>query len=521
MAERPAGTTAGLTGKIKKVAAASAVGLFLGELISLLQTMVLARLLTPAEVGLFAAGTVFTVALTDVSDGGVRAGLVQRNRELADAAETVFRGTIITGVLMTLGAIATAPIFGSIFQSPTVGAIAAASSGGLLMYSLMNVPEAMLQRAFSVRRRLVIGPSVSATFAVVSIVLAMRGWGVWSLVAGNYASYTVRLALVWALTGWRPGQGRFSWRLWKELARFGFPLVLNFGGYRAQQAVEATVVGRVLSTTALGHYRYALRIAKLPVSAIVEVVSNALFPAFSRLSEEPERLRARYLTVLRVVTVFASVLSGLMIAAGEPAVVVLLGEPWRPAGIAVMAMAGVGVGRALTCVNEEAMKGSGRSRLLNWLTGTELVVGIGTLALIIPFGLFGVGLAVSTTELAVAVVSVAFIRRVVGVTVGQVGRAVLPPVVVGLIPLGGTWLLEHRVLHADAHGLVPGLGLLVLDVLVFVAVYAVGLKIVSPDTVRELLPALPLRRWYRRPTEPTGTALAEHVGAPTTDKDES
>lgn len=471
-----------LRSKIAKVAAASAVAQVVGEVVSLLQTIILARLLGPTTVGIFAAGTVLTAFLANFAEGGMRAGLVHRARTLDDAAETVFWGTVVTGLLMSLGALAAAPLIGYVFNSSTAGLVAAASSGALLLYSLLNVPEAMLQRQFNVMRRLIVGPVVSVTFAVVSVIMALLGFGVWSLVAGSYASYVAWLIGVWSISDWRPGRGRASFALWRELARFGFPLVAGFVGARVQQLVESVVVGRGLSTTALGYYRYGVRISRIPVNAILEIVANALFPAFARISGDPERLRSSYLQALSWVTFFAAAVAGLAVAVGEPAVVVLLGEPWRGAGVAVMAMAGLGLGKAFTSVSEEALKGAGRTPLLNYLTITEVVLGIGLLVLIIPFGLVGVGLAISLTALSVGILCLGLVRPVVGVRVRDLRRAIAPSLVAGAVATGAATWLEHGLLHADTRPVLVGIAALLLDVVVFLVLYVAIISIVSPDT---------------------------------------
>jgi O-antigen/teichoic acid export membrane protein len=477
-----------MRGRIANVAMASAGAQAIGEIISFVQTIVLARLLGPEIVGIFAAGTVLTTFLANFAEGGMRSGLVHRDRrDLADATETVFWGTIVTGILMSLGALAAAPLIAIVFDSHTAGLVAATSSGALLLYSLTNVPEAMLQREFSVKRRLIVGPTIAFSFAVVSVAMAAMGYGVWSLVAGTYVSYVAWVVTVWLITDWRPGRGGFSFRMWRELARFGFPLVVGFVGARFQQMVESVVVGRGLNTTALGYYRYGVRISRIPVSATLEVVANALFPAFSRMRDDPPRLRSSFLQALSYVTFFSAAISGLAFAVGEPAVVILLGEPWRGAGIAVMAMAGLGLGKAFTSVSEEAMKGCGRTPLVNYMTITEVVLGIGLLVLIIPFGLVGVGLAISLTALAVGVQGLVIVRKVVGVEGRETLRIIAPMVIACVAAAGATYALEHLVLHADERGLLLGLGCLLLDALLFVLVYSGVMLVLAPKTVRPIM----------------------------------
>ena len=292
-------------------------------------------------------------------------------------------------------------MIGIIFHSRAVGLVAAATAGIMLIHSLTNVPESVLQREFSVKRRLIVGPAIVTSYAVVAVSLAALGWGVWSMVAGMYASYIAWVVSLWMLTSWRPGRGHASFAMWRELARFGFPLVLAITGFRVRTAVESLVVGRVLSTSALGFFRYGRRIAQIPQIGIIEVGATSLFPAFSRIAGNRERFAAAYLRALHWSMVGGAAVMGLMIAAGEPAVVVLLGERWRGAGVAVVAMSGMSIGSAMTVVVQDAIKARGRTRLINWFTLADLFLGVGFLLVLIrPFGFVGASLYISLTSLA-------------------------------------------------------------------------------------------------------------------------
>jgi PST family polysaccharide transporter len=475
-----------LRSRIGKVAAASAAALVVGELITVGQTIALARLLTPADVGLFVAGGVLTTFVGNFVEGGLRSGLVHRDRDLDDAAATVFWATLGTGALMTLLALAAAPLVGHVFHSHSAGVVAAALSGGLLLYALTNVPEALLQREFSVRRRLIVGPSVSATFAAVAVSTAALGFGVWSMVLGSYASSLVWVLSLWWICDWRPWRGRPSVRLWRQLARFGFPLVLGMVGDRAQKAVQAVVTGRTLGAGDLGLLRYGERIARIPVMALVDGSSISLFPAFTRLAADRPRFQVAYLRALRLSVAAAAAVAAMVITVGLPLVVIVLGETWRGAGYVLVAMAGLGLGKSTMTVGEEAIKGAGRTRLLNRYTLTEAVLSVAlVLVLIRPFGLVGVGLATSLTALVLGVVVAAGAGPVVGVSTRQTLHATAPAIASAVVGCAVSTPLEHLVLHSDQHGL-WGLGLIVLDGVVFLLVYAVALRFLAPATFEEV-----------------------------------
>ena len=87
----------------------------------------------------------------------------------------------------------------------------------------------------------------------------------------------------------------------------------------------------------------------------------------------------------------AAGIAGLTVAAGQPAVVLLLGEPWREAGTAMVAMVGFGLGTALQSASSETIKATGRTRLFHWTSACLLLLGVGLLVALLPLGLIGVG----------------------------------------------------------------------------------------------------------------------------------
>ena len=226
-------------------------------------------------------------------------------------------------------------------------------------------------------------------FAGVSIVFAAQGYGAWAMVIGWYASTTIAVVLSWWMAKWRPFRGRFSFRIWREMARFSFPLLLDNVAGSAREVFEQVIVGRALGTWGLGQYRYAYRIASLPSLSIIAICSHVMFPAFSRISDDNSRFRAAFLRALGWIWFAVLPIGALLVVAGPPVVVILLGEEWRAAGAAAAAMAGIGLGAALNSVAWEAIKGAGRSSLLNWLSAIHVGLGLPLIVLLLPFGLVG------------------------------------------------------------------------------------------------------------------------------------
>jgi O-antigen/teichoic acid export membrane protein len=481
----------GLSGTLRRGAVISAGSLVFTQLVSLVQTLILARLLSPAEVGWFAAGTVLSGFLITVAEGGMSNALVQSENRVDDVAITVFWATLLTGIGWAAVAVLCAPVISRIFHNDTVGLISAVSAGTIVLHALTYVPDALMQRRFDFRERMIVQPVTAVTFAVSSVALCANGFGVWGLVIGTYCSVVAWLVAAWILAGWRPWSGgRASYGLWRELARFSLPLVVWTVVNRARDMLETAVVGGALNATALGYYRYGRRLGAVPETAVISVVSYVLFPAFARLAGDAERFRSAFLRALRVLWLLMVPIALFILAVGEPMVTVLLGEKWRGAGAMLVALAGIGPGVALMAVGMESIKGLGRTRALHWVTLVSTAAGIGLLFALLPFGLTGVGVALSISSLAAGVLSVLLARPMVRVSYGALARRIVPPVLLAAPLALAVGLAEHLWLHSDEHGFVVGTALLLVEAFGYLMVYAAATALVTPAAWRELVSGL-------------------------------
>ena len=188
----------------------AAIGMVISQITVVAQTLVLGRLLGPHEVGVFTAGSVMMGVMFMFAQGALYQALIQRERDIEDAANTVLIVGCVTGLLLAVAALVASPLIGALFHDSRVGLIAAASSGITLLHSLVSVPDALMQRTFQFKRRLILSPAVALTFASVSIVFAVFGYGAWAMVIGTYASNATWVLLSWWMAKWRPFRGRFS-----------------------------------------------------------------------------------------------------------------------------------------------------------------------------------------------------------------------------------------------------------------------------------------------------------------------
>ncbi len=476
----------GLSGVLKRGVGYSAIGVVICQVAVIVQTIALGRILGPAEVGVFTAGSVLSGFLLSFTQSTLAQALIQRRDDIEDAANTVLAVTFSTGLVLGLGVLFASPLVGRVFHDPRTGEISAATSGLMVLYLCVSVPEALMQREFRFKQRMVIQPAAKIAFAGVSILFAVFGFGAWSLVIGSYASITTLLVLSWWMARWRPFRGRFSFRLWREMAVFSFPLLLDNVAHSIRETFQQVLLGRRLGTADLGQYRYGSQMAAMPAMAIVEIFGYVLFPAFSRVAADSSRFRAAFLRALGWTWFGALPIGALLVLVGQPVVVLLLGEAWRPAGAAAMAMGGIAVGAALQALGITAIKGAGRPSLVNWLSALGLALHIPLILLLLPFGLVGVGIGLSATYLICGVVSILLARSVVNAALRDVVACVAPTTLSAALAFAVVFPLEHLVVRSDRFFEPVGLTAVITDCLLFAAIYLGALKVVSPNRYRSI-----------------------------------
>ncbi len=480
-------TPAGLTGTVVKGASMAAGGYAMAQGLNLLVYLVLARLLTPEDFGVYAAATILLGFMGLVSESGITSALIHRKDRIEEAMSTGAVWTLFAGIGLSLVALALSPVIGSFFGNSRTGEIAAVMSGVILLQTLTSVPSAILQRNFSFRRRMIIEPVQVVVFGSVAIVAAAKGMGAWALVVGQYAGVAVDTVLSWALVSFRPRLRSASVAMWRELASYGRHVFAGSMALRIGEQSDTAIVGKFLGEAPLGQFRYAFRLALTPFQMLLSAAAYVLFPAFARITGERARFQAAFLRSLRWMCVLGFPGGLILVPLGVPLAVLLFGEVWRDAGYAAMGM-GLYTGvMALNSIASEGLKADGRPELAARMNVVGASATIVAMLALVPFGLVGVAAGVSIGATLGAAVGVRHAARVLDLPLGELFAEVWPPLVAALAMVAVMTPLEFIVVEADSRGTAVGLALLALEGLAAAAVYLAVLWALAPATGRELV----------------------------------
>jgi lipopolysaccharide exporter len=300
------------------------------RVVTVVTTIILARLLVPSDFGLFALATLAVNFVSLFSGFGLGNALVL-GRDLDRRAQ----GTILTlliglGVVFAAALAAASPLVADLMGQPRLDELLLAIAAILSITGANWFYDSVLQKELAFRERFLCQLARTLAYAAVALSLAVAAdAGVWALVAGFAAGHLANGAALLVLTPYRvrPAWDRAYAR---DAARAGRGFVVQDSVDFAQQSVDYIVIGRMLGATPLGYYTMAFRQAELPFYAIGEPVSRVLFPGFAQMRHRAEDTRGAYLSALRLLALAAFPLGALLSGAAAPFVELFFGEKWLP-----------------------------------------------------------------------------------------------------------------------------------------------------------------------------------------------
>lgn len=358
------------------------VGWYSTYLLSFGFNIVTARLLAPEVFGLVTLVMVVVLMAQLFADAGTRAALIHREHDVADAVSTAMISLPVAGLIGTVVIGACSPLFAWFYGNSELTLLALAMAPLLLVFTLSIVPDALLQRRMDLKlRRAVVDPLSVVGYGITVIVLALFGMREWALVIGQWVNFSIITIGAWVLARPRFREGTASWTTYREIARYGRGLLLANFIESVQAQSEPVALGHQLGTGPVGLWNAGMRIGKLPLTGIVQVTGSVVFAALARFRSDMDRFRAVAFEALQMNALLVVPVGVTFMTMGEPIVVVLFGEKWRGAGVALQFIGFWAICLALSDNAREMFKALGRPYLVARSAFAEVVTAVGFLAI--------------------------------------------------------------------------------------------------------------------------------------------
>lgn len=302
------------------------------NIIGFFSALLLARLLLPEDFGLVAIATTMIAIMTSVTEISLSSALLQHQDPTEDHYHTAWTLGLLRALFVSVISAALAwPLAALYGDQRLVGLILALAVTSVLS-GVANPKVIELTRALVFRQEFVLGVSNKLIAFVVSAVVAIVWRSYWALVAGQIVAQVSSVLISYALVRYRP---RFVLSKTRELLSFSvwltFSQVLNTLNYR----FDTLFIGYFLGNAKLGIYSYGDNLANMVTREATSPIANTLFPAFSRMVGDPDRLRAAYFKAQGLLFAVALPVGIGFAMIAEPLIMLALGEKWRGAIIVV------------------------------------------------------------------------------------------------------------------------------------------------------------------------------------------
>jgi O-antigen/teichoic acid export membrane protein len=411
-------------------------------LIQSIATVVLARLLTPADFGLVAMVSTVTGLGQAFADLGLSEATIQRKEISHDQVSALFWINFSIGLGLMLVTMTLAPVLARFYGDPRVVNITLLVSLTFLIGGLRVQPDAILKRQMRFSSLAIRDVACCALAVSVAITMAWRGAGYWALVALPLMANFNWMALSWLMVNWRPGRPRRDAEVGSMIA-FGGNVAASYFIVTVSRSADNVLIGRYTGASPLGLYSRAYNLLMLPVRQLSAPAGSVAIPAFSRIQGDPERLARYYLRAVNLLIWIGAPIFGFLFVAAEPVIVLLLGNQWREAAPVFQILAISALTQLLLESTIWLFVSRGQSQQLLKLLLIISPIIIGSYAIGLPFGIKGVALSGSLVLLGILPWMLKFAFRGTNLTLQRLGRALLYPIALSLAGV----LLAELALH--------------------------------------------------------------------------
>jgi PST family polysaccharide transporter len=363
--------------------------------VSMVATVILARLLTPEDYGLIGMVGVITGFISIFKDLGLASATIQKSDLTDGQISTLFWVNVFFSLCTVMVTAAISPLVARFYGEPRLFGITLAYSFGFLLGGLAVQHEALLKRRMRFLAVAIVELVSLIVGIVIAVVFAWRGFRYWALIISQLTQGLVYAVGVWTACRWIPSLPSRNSGVRSMLA-FGRNLTgFSIVNYFARN-LDNLLIGRFWGSQQLGLYARAYQLLMLPLEQINTPIVSVAMPALSRLADDPERYRAAYLRLLEKIALLTMPLMAFMIATSDWLVLLLLGPKWS--GVSpIFALLGIaGLVQPILSTGGVLYLTQGRSHhMFQWgLIGSSIIIASFLVGL--PWGALGVAAAYST-----------------------------------------------------------------------------------------------------------------------------
>lgn len=367
------------------------------QLVSVVVSFVLARMLDPAVYGLVAKVTIITSIMLVFVDSGMANSLIQKKDPDDLDFSSVFFFNVAFCLVLYVGLFFAAPLIAEYNGQPELTAIVRVLGLTVVVAGVKNVQQAYVSKTMQFKRFFFATLGGTAVSAAVGIAMAYKGFGVWALVAQQLSNVTINTCVLWLTVGWRP-KAMFSLERLRALLGYGWKLLASGLLDTVYNKLREIFIAVFYTDTDLAFYNRGNALPNLIVENINSSIDSVLLPVLSAEQDHAEQVREMTRRAIKVSSyIIMPLMMGLAVCA-EPFVRFFLTEKWLPCVPYLRIFCFTYSFYPLHTANLNAIKAMGRSDLFLILEIFKKAVGITALLLTMRLGVYPMALSLLATS---------------------------------------------------------------------------------------------------------------------------
>lgn len=394
--------------------------------------IILARLLLPEMFGLIAMIQIFIAVGQTLMDSGMTSSLIRTQNPDQDDYSTVFYTNIFMSILIYILIFIFAPLVATFYKQPVLSDLLRIYSLSFVIKSFVGVQTTRLTKDMNFKLQMYMQIPSTIVGGIVGILLAINGFGVWSLVWLNLVQSFVFMIQHWFFTKWRPS---FSFDKEKLRTHFKFGIRLTASSlldtlYNNSYTI---VIGKAFSPSLVGFYNQADNLRLFPVNQISTALGKVTYPLFSMIQEDDLRLKSVYKKLMQVVLLFVIPIMLILIGTAHPLFRFVLGEKWLPSVPIFQILCLASIIRPVSTYNLNILKVKGRTDLFLKIEVIKKIIGVAILIVSLRFGLMAMVWSLSLSSILFLVINGIYSGKLINYGVTEQIRDISPLFLYGLI----------------------------------------------------------------------------------------
>jgi len=400
--------------------------------LNFVSNVVLARLLRPDDFGYIGMLMVFIAISDSFVNGGFDSALLQKKKPTDTDYSTIFHFNLLFSFILYLLLFIFAPTISSFYKLGQLALMLRVMGIITIINALALVQNNQLQKKLYFNKLAIINLASIAIGTIAGIILALLGFGVWSLIIKTILNAVSRSFLCWALSKWKPILV-FSFTSFKELFSFGGLIFLSDITETIVNQLVSLIIGKTYSSEKLGYYTQANNLQRIPETTIPFVISQVFFPVFSSIQDNIDKVVGALKKSIKALAFVNFPLMVVLMVIAKPLILILFTEKWLESVPYFQILCLGGMLYSLNSGNVTVLKALGQGKSILYISIVKRLISLVFIIIGTKFGIYGIILGSVLSIYVWLPINAYYIGKLTGYSFSRQTRDIAPTFIISIL----------------------------------------------------------------------------------------